>query len=483
MGGASEAVSATTTNIWLEAAVFAPQAVRVSARSQGLRSEASIRFEKGLPREATLAAADRAVALLQELAGATATQRWLHQAPPVEREPLLLRRHALHNLLGPLQAGETPDQGGDLDDSEIEQTLTAIGCTLSPDEEGWRVIVPVQRAIDLQREVDLIEEVARLIGYDRFAAHLPDPLEPGGLESAQEAERRLRAALCAAGLQEVCSFSLVTAGSGRLPLANPLLSDYGHLRDELHSELLEAARRNLQSGQGGFWAFELGAVFTPGSSSEQRMVLGGILSGERRSELWTASGKPQPLAYHAARGRLQLALNSIKLPVEDRPLIDHVLLHPCRSAALCIEGRPAGWFGQLHPERASGLDLPELTYVFELDLAAVLTAVTRTARWQPAFKPFATVPASERDVAVVVEQTTASSDLLSLMRKAGKPLLEHVELIDVYQGETLGPGVCSQAFRLRYRDPKRTLTDADVDQAHAKVRQALSAKAGIELRS
>jgi phenylalanyl-tRNA synthetase beta chain len=266
-------------------------------------------------------------------------------------------------------------------------------------------------------------------------------------------------------------------------LANPLLSDYGHLRDGLHGELLAAAARNLQNGQRGFWGFEIGNVFTPGGSGEQRNLLGGVICGSQCAELWTVSGKPQPLTYHAARGRLQQALESLLLSVEDRPLQGHSLLHPGRAAGLWIEGRCVGWFGQLHPQQAIDMDLPELTYGFELDLAVVLTAATRTARWRPAYKPYATVPASERDVAVVVSKLTPSADLLALMRKAGRPLLEHVELIDTYSSEQLGEGVCSQAFRLRYRDPKRTLTDADVDQAHARVRTTLESANGIQLRS
>jgi phenylalanyl-tRNA synthetase beta chain len=483
MGGAAEAVTATTTTIWLEAAVFSAAAVRTSARSQGLRTEASSRFEKGLPPEATLTAADRAVALLQQIAGARPLQRWLHQLPQQERQPLLLRRDALLNLLGPLQSQADGDDSLDLQDGEIEETLIAIGCHLVSTDEGWLVQVPAQRAIDLRREVDLIEEVARLVGYDRFGSHLPDPLEPGGLDAAQQAERRLRRALCSAGLQELCSFSLVPAAEGRIPLANPLLSDYGHLRDGLHGELLAAAARNLQNGQRGFWGFEIGNVFTPGGSGEQRNLLGGVICGSQCAELWTVSGKPQPLTYHAARGRLQQALESLLLSVEDRPLQGHSLLHPGRAAGLWIEGRCVGWFGQLHPQQAIDMDLPELTYGFELDLAVVLTAATRTARWRPAYKPYATVPASERDVAVVVSELTPSADLLALMRKAGRPLLEHVELIDTYSSEQLGEGVCSQAFRLRYRDPKRTLTDADVDQAHARVRTTLESANGIQLRS
>jgi phenylalanyl-tRNA synthetase beta chain len=478
IGGAAESVSPATTAIWLEAAVFAPQLVRQSARSVGLRTEASSRFEKGLPLEATLAAADRACALLAELAGGRVVGRWLHARPQEPVPPLHLRRDALHNLLGPVQVnGELQD----LDDARIRGTLEAIGCSLDDQGEGWHVRVPPSRAIDLRREVDLIEEVARLVGYDQFACHLPDPIEPGGLSDEQAAERRLRRALCHAGLQEVCSFSLVPAASGRLPLANPLLADYGHLRDTLADELLAAARRNLQSGQPGFWAFEIGSVYSAGSEAGRSQLMG-VICAERRSERWRNSGKPCPADYFQARGVLQQALASLRLSLEDRALTDHPLLHPGRAAQLVLEGRPVGWFGQLHPQQAEQADLPEATHLFELDRQALLTAATRRNRWQPAFRPYATVPAAERDLALVVPRSTQAAALLHTIRKAGKPLLEHAELIDRFEGSQLEAGSCSQAFRLRYRDPQRTLTDEQVEQAHAAVRAALEKQFGASLR-
>jgi phenylalanyl-tRNA synthetase beta chain len=475
-------VNDSTTAIWLEAAVFEPQAVRRSARSLALRTEASSRFEKGLPPEATLAASDRAVALLQELAGARPEGRWVHRRAAEPIAPLLLRRDALHNLLGPVQEGEVVK---DLSDEKIVQTLTALGCHLAEeiDGEGWRVTVPPSRLMDLQREVDLIEEVARLVGYDHFACHLPDPLEPGGLTPAQQVERRLRRQLCASGLQEACSFSLVPAAAGRIPLANPLLADYGHLRDNLHEELLAAARRNLQSGQPGFWAFEIGQVFSSDASGDSRHLLAGVICGERRGERWSSSGKPLHPTYHQARGLLQQALAALAIPIEDRPLAQHHLLHPGRAAQLIVEGRPQGWFGQLHPEQAERLDLPVTSVIFELELDALLTAATRRNRWQPAFAPFATVPASERDLAVVVGASTTSAELLQVIRKAGKPLLEYAELVDRYEGGQLATGQCSQAFRLRYRDASRTLTDEEVEAAHASIRAALEKQLGAQLRS
>jgi len=480
MGGSNEAVHEGTTSIWLEAAVFSPQSVRRSARRVGLRTEASSRFEKGLPPQATLAAADRAVALLQQICGATPTHRWLHQAALEPQTAIQLRRDALHNLLGPLGEAAGEQAGEDLDDASIVSTLSAIGCQLEATDHGWAVTVPVQRAIDLQREVDLIEEVARLVGYDRFSAHLPDPLVPGGLEPRQIVERRLRRALCTAGLQELSSLSLVAAASERMPLANPLLSDYGHLRHELHSDILAAARRNLQSGQEGFWGFEMGAVFAADGSA--RAELTAVLSGIRCSERWSSNGKPQPLTYHQARGLLQQAFAAIGLQPEDRRLVDHPLLHPGRAAKLVVEGRAIGWFGQLHPAQAEQADLPQATYVLTVELDPLFTAATRNNRWHVAFRAFSTQPASERDLAVLVPRELDSAELLQTINKAGRPLLEHAELIDRYEGDPVPEGLCSQAFRLRYRDPARTLVDEQVEQVHDVVIASVQKRFSAQLR-
>ncbi len=490
MGGQNSAVDGETTSILIEAAMFAPQTVRKSARSLGLRTDASSRFEKGLPVEVTLSAADRAVALLQELCGATVDNRWLHQRNEGDREPLELRRDALHNLLGPVAKEDGGEE--DLADEVVERILRALGCSLDQAEEGWLVHVPPARAMDLQREVDLIEEVARLVGYDHFASHLPDPIAPGGLTPMQEAERRLRRLLAASGLQELISLSLGPAEaerpgadpSQRVPLANPLLADYSHLRDSLVDELLFAAQRNLKAGRSGFWAFEIGNVFdATAKGSLQSQHLAGLICGSRQAELWSQSGKPQAPAYFSARGLLQSALAGLHLPVEDRRLSEHPLLHPGRAAEIVVEGRQAGFFGQVHPELAEQFDLPLATYLFQLEVAPLLSAATRRNRWQPSYVPFATVPSSERDLALVVNAETASAQLLNAIRKAGKPLLERAELMDRYDGEQLAAGSCSQAFRLRYRDPKRTLEDSEVDEAHAKIRAALEKQFGAQLRA
>ena len=348
-------------------------------------------------------------------------------------------------------------------------------------------MVPPERAVDLKREVDLIEEVARLVGYDHFASHLPDPLIPGGLEPPQQLERRLRRSLCAAGLQEICSLSLVAEAPGRVPLANPLLADYGHLRDNLHEDLLQAARRNLQASLPGFWGFEIGQVFPGGSAGgedrhAERSLLVGVIAGERRSERWRSSGKPSPPDYFQARGLLQAGLDPLRLTVEDRPWTDSPLLHPGRAAQLLVEGRPVGWFGQLHPARRWPSICPRPPMSSSWPWQPLLTAGTRRNRWQPTFRPFPTVPASERDLALVVPTDTSAAILLAAIRKAGKPLLEQAELVDRYEGAQLEAGRCSQAFRLRYRDSARTLTDEEVEAVHRRVREALERQFGAEQR-
>jgi phenylalanyl-tRNA synthetase beta chain len=180
---------------------------------------------------------------------------------------------------------------------------------------------------------------------------------------------------------------------------------------------------------------------------------------------------------------LQQALSAVAISADDRRLADHPLLHPGRAAQLLLEGRPVGWFGQLHPLQAEALDLPDATHLFELELAPLLTAATRRNRFQPSFAPYATVPASERDLALVVATSVSCAQLLAAIRKAGKPLLEQADLLDRYEGAQVAAGSCSQAFRLRYRDAKRTLTEAEVEQAHQAVRTALESQFKAQLRS
>jgi phenylalanyl-tRNA synthetase beta chain len=485
IGGLPSAVTDDTTEVVLEAAVFPAAAVRRSARGLGLRTEASSRFERGVAAAATLAAADRAVALLQELCGARVVdRRWSGEAPG-SPSPVSLRREALDRLLGPLPSDD--DAFAAIPDGTVVATLERLGCVVSADDEGWRVTPPPSRGQDLQREVDLIEEVARLIGYDRFALHLPDPVEPGGLEPSQAVLRRLRAALRGQGLQELCHLSLVPTDSERTDqvcLHNPLLAETSALRQALLPALLQAAVRNRQASRPGFWGFEIGHCFvqTP-EGPRQELRLAGVLAGERRSERWTSSGHDRQPDYWQARGLLAAALAEVGLIVQDRRLTDDALLHPGRAAALFLEGRPVGRFGALHPAEADRLDLTGETHVFDLAVEPLLAAATRPTRLIPAFVPYPVVPASERDLAFVVGTDVEAAAVTQQLAKAGGSLLEAVELLDRYTGNPVPDGFCSLAVRLRFRDPSATLTDEQVEPVMEKLRRMLVQRFSAELRS
>ena len=487
MGSAESGVTDSTRRIWLESALFTPSSVRNSSRATGQRTDASSRYEKGLPRQITLPAAGRALTLLTDMLAAEVGETWLCAAEEAADPVVTLRRSALHRLLGPLESTNGHGQIESLGDSQVEACLTALGCELTPDDDGWNVVVPPSRRMDLLREVDLIEEVARLVGFDRFQSHLPEPLQPGQLTLIQQAERRLRQRLTAAGLQEITTLSLTgsdEADPSRIAISNPLLAETSHLRTALWQEHLQVCQRNLQASQPGCWVFEIGNVFSSdGGAIDQETRLSGVICGERRLSRWQTSGKGQPLGYYDARGVISNVLSAFGIEAQDRRLSDDMRLHPGRAASVVVEGRPLGCFGQLHPALCESHELPADTYLFDLELARLLEAATRSNRWSPQFKTYSTLPSSERDLAMVVPRSLAAGDLLQAIRKAGKPLLESAELIDRFEGGQLGEDQCSQAFRLRYRGKDSTLTDEMIQPVHDKVRKALVKQFQVELRS
>ena len=487
MGSAESGVTESTRRIWLESALFTPASVRNGSRATGQRTDASSRYEKGLPSEITLLAAGRALSLFSEMLNAEIGDTWLCAADQGDEPVVTLRRSALHRLLGRLEPSDRDASPSSLADGQVEACLTALGCELSAFEDGWKVVVPPSRRMDLLREVDLIEEVARLVGFDRFQSHLPEPLQPGQLTLIQQAERRLRQRLSASGLQEITTLSLTAADDKdpkRIAISNPLLAETSHLRTALWQEHLQVCQRNLQASQPGCWLFEIGHVFRPvGEAIEQDARLSGVICGERRLSTWRSSGKPKPLSYYQARGVLSTVLNSLGLSAQDRRLSDDDRLHPGRAASVVVEGRPLGSFGQLHPALCENHELPADTYLFDLDLVRLLEAATRSNRWSPQFKPYSTLPSSDRDLAVIVPRSLPAGDLLQAIRKAGKPLLESVDLIDRFEGGQLGSDQCSQAFRLCYRGKDSTLTDELIQPVHDKVRQALVKQFQVELRS
>ena len=491
MGGEASAVQLQTKSILLEAAVFSASQVRRSSRAASLRSESSARFERGVAKANCLAAADRAVDLLREICGAKATKRWVAAKNTKEIEPISLRRSALEKLLGPLDGGDSGYE--EINSEDVVTILESLGCHVrsegepQSESEIWHVLVPPARQGDLKREVDLIEEVARLVGYDRFCSHLPDPLEPGGLNAKEELQRRLCRALRAAGLQELTHLSLVPKDNNndiqQVALSNPLLADYGNLRTNLSDGLLLAATRNLQSPQPGFWGFEIGTVFTKNEDKYTESIrLTGIICGHKSSELWSNSGQLNHPNYYQSRGVIAQALREIGLELEDQPFNGEPQLHPGRGASLYLNGKVVGIFGEIHPELADSHKLPSGCCLFDFEFEQLLTAASANNLFNPVFKVYPTVPASERDLAFVVSETIEASLILSSIRKWAGSLLENVQLLDRYTGAQVDPGFCSIAVRLRFRAEDSTLRDEQVEPLMLKTIELLQKTFNAKLR-
>jgi phenylalanyl-tRNA synthetase beta chain len=501
MGGESTEIHDGTTNLLLEAALFEPAAVRRSARSVGIRTEASTRYERGTNQVEFGLALQRAIDLILQLAGGTVAARDTADArPPLETfsRTVHLRLDRLRQVLGPLQPPDSEkDATTELQDfvpaSAVEQTLTVLGCHLratvpgTPDGTGreWDVIVPPYRYRDLEREIDLIEEVARLFGYNRFSSTLPPKTEFGCLPPDILLLRHIREVFRAQGLTELMHYSLCKPSGGRqVTIANPLYAEYAALRTELISGLVDAYQYNLEQGNGPLHGFEVGRVFW---SEEDGLFeadkVGGIFGGDVRRGRWTIGGKESPLTWYEAKGLLEAVFDRLNLSVEYQADRADPRLHPGRTASLWLRGNRLGTFGQLHPELCQERDLPNEIYVFELDLETIYKVAIDDAPPQPKFTPYATLPASSRDLAFFAPTKVTVAELERTIAKAGRPLLETVELFDEYRGDRVPEGQRSLAFRLLYRSPDRTLTDDDVEPLHQKVRDAITEKFGATLRS
>jgi phenylalanyl-tRNA synthetase beta chain len=337
----------------------------------------------------------------------------------------------------------------------------------------------------LEREIDLIEEIARLHGYDNFCDTLPAKTEFGYLPLDQKLIRQLREAFRGVGLTELIHYSLLKPGDDRqVELANPLFAEYSALRTDLIAGLLDAFQYNWEQGNGPLNGFEIGRVFwTDEAGYEEMDMVAGILGGDRAQGTWTRSGREQPLTWYEAKGILESVFQRLDLSVEYQPDRQDSRFHPGRTASLWIGGQCLGRFGQLHPQLCHQRDLPQQVYLFQLNLEILLNALEEDEETVPLFQAFSTFPAADRDLAFYVPTQVSVSDLQRAMQKAGKPLLQSVELFDQYQGEHVPEGQRSLAFRLVYRADDRTLTDGEVDPAHQKVRDTLVDKFHVSLRS
>ena len=502
MGGEETEVYDDTKNLLLEAAIFSPVATRRSARSQALRTEASVRYERGVNQAELEIACRRAIQLITELAGGTVGTQAISDHRPgktLATRTIELRLERVNQVLGPIvlnpesltkngsQPSASEDDLGELQAEDVERVLTALGCQLAATEGAgvWTVTIPPYRYRDLEREIDLIEEVARLYGYNNFCDTLPNKTEAGYLPDDYLAQRRIHEAFRAVGLTEVIHYSLVKpTEANQISLTNPLFEEYSALRTEMIAGLIDAFQYNLEQGNGSLNAFEIGRVFwREEDGAYETDMIAGVLGGDAWQGRWVRSGREQPMTWFEAKGILESVFRKLDLTVEYQPDRRNPILHPGRTASLWISGDRLGTFGQLHPQIRQERGLPDEVYVFEFDLDVMLTQMVRDESLVPVFQPYSAYPSSARDIAFFAPVKFSVAEIERAINKAGRNLLESIELFDEYRGKNVPEGKRSLAFRLVYRASDRTLTDEDVEPVHQKVREVLEEKFQAELRS
>ncbi len=476
MGGENSGVTAKTRDVFLEAAFFEPISVAGKARSYGLHTDASHRFERGVDSNLAREAMERATALLLDIAGG-------EPGPIIESvsaehlpqiAPITLRAERVSQMLG-LELGS----------SEIEALLTGLGLGVKASGEGqWSVEVPSHR-FDISLEVDLIEELARLYGYNRLPVRYPQArLAPQASPEARSDLPALRRLLVARGYQEAITYSFIdpklfelfSPGFEPLLLANPISTDMAAMRSSLWPGLVKALQHNLNRQQDRVRLFESGLRFVGQLEGlKQEPMLAGVVCGSRLPEGW-------------AQGRETVDFFDVKADVEAvlgfAGALDaftfvpgqHPALHPGQTARIERDGQEVGYLGALHPELVKSLGLDRAVFVFELVLAEVSEGRL------PKFQELSRFPEVRRDLALLADRDVAASAVMEVIRENAGEWLTDLRLFDVYQGKGIDPHRKSLAVGLTWQHPSRTLNDDEVNTTTQAILTSLEQRLNATLR-
>lgn len=467
MGGLASSVTDDTTDIFLESAFFAPLAIAGRARRFGLHTDSSQRYERGVDFELPLIAMNRASQLIQELAGGEFGPITVAEKSDLlpKREAIELKQAQVDQLLGYKVAAEF-----------ITDALTRLGCEVTIQADGEWSVVPPSHRYDMAIYQDLIEEVARIDGYDNIQISLPSM----DVQLAKYQDRfeiaQLRQTVVTLGYQEAISFSFADAKLEKqlnpqvspLMLANPISSDLAAMRSTLLSSLIPCVQYNLNRQQSRVRFFELGLRFDYQNANsiqdlKQIPTLALVAVGSREPESWHA--KPQPMDFFDFKGEVEEILAAGRVKVEyvrsERPW-----LHPGQSAEILVDGQSIGYLGRLHPSLENELDL-STTWVAELDQAAVLQSYVSN------FTELSRFPSVRRDIALLISDNINVRDIQQLIEKTGGELLDSTWLFDVYTGQGVEEGKRSLAFALLWQHPSRTLEDAEIKSGMDNIIQVL----------
>jgi phenylalanyl-tRNA synthetase beta chain len=479
MGGANSEVQNDTTTVLIESAYFTSATIRKASKDHGLRSEASTRFEKGIDPARTREALDRAAVLMAEYAGGEIVGG-VAEVNTLKQEEVVVTI-TLERINGVLGTAITKE--------EVATILTNLQFAFTEDNGAFTITVPSRRR-DISIPEDIIEEVARLYGYDNLPTTLPvAESQPGKLTPYQAKRRKVRRYLEDAGLFQAITYSLTSEEKATkfalktaepIRLAMPMSEERSVLRQSLIPHLLEVVSYNRARQIDNVAVYETGAVYLAKGNDElpeEKERLAGAITGVWHAHLW--QGEKKAVDFYVVKGILDGLFHMLGL--ENRIEYKQAKrehMHPGRTAEILLDGRVIGFVGQLHPSFQKENDLKE-TYVFELALTDLLNAEVEEIRYSmiPRF------PSMTRDIALVVDKGVVAGDIQKAIVETGGELLKEVSIFDVYEGERLPEGKKSIAFSLRYFDPERTLTDEEVTKVHEQVVKAVEEKFGATLRS
>jgi len=475
MGGEHSGVADDTVDILFESAFFAPTAIIGKARSYGLHTDASHRFERGVDPQLQVKALERATQLLLEIAGG-------EPGPVVDvlsgqyieaRPEILLRRTRVARILGL-----------EIDDETIVDILSRLEMRVEPVDEGWKVTAPSCR-FDISIEVDLIEEIGRIYGY----ANIPVKQTAAATRLRSDLEvsfdlHRAKQLLVDRGYQEAITYSFISPelhdlldpDHTAIALANPISADMSVMRTSLWPGLLQTALYNQSRQQGRVRIFESGLRFIKeaGEIVQDRM-LAGLICGDRVSEQWGEAARA--VDFFDLKGDLEAVLALTGCPEAFSFVADeHPTLHPGQSAKVLRNGRIVGWIGMLHPELEKKLGLNGNTFLFEIRLDEQLTGEL------PAYQALSKYPSIRRDIAIVVDEAVPFSAVKACVEKAATETLQDIVLFDVYTGEKVDAGRKSLALGLILQETSHTLTDEEVEGVMGRVLQALAEELNAQLR-
>jgi phenylalanyl-tRNA synthetase beta chain len=484
MGGINSEIKENTSCVLIESACFERFGIRRTAKALGMATEASYRFERGVDPEGSLWAAHRVAKLIHQLAGGTILSGHLDVYPtPITRPAVAVRTRKTNSLLGL-----------ELRVEEISSHLTKLGIAVKPSGNGNDEIMgtPPSWRWDLDREEDMIEEVARLHGFQNIPVSMP--FYRSSPDKSGENLNRIRSVntlMNASGFSEVITMSFVSkdaarefstqdGDSGELALINPLSEDQSVMRTSLLPGILAVAKRNINFRCEDLKLYEVGKTFVPVPGEElprEDLRLAGMVTGSRYPQLWNLP-QDEEVDFYDVKGALENLLEG--LGVADVIFLpsDVPFLHPGKSANMIVAGENIGFLGEMSPGKTREHGLPGKAFMFEILLEPLFVRM----RKERVFTPIPRYPYIERDLSVIVEEKVSGDMIKHLISRLGHDIIASVILFDLYRGKSIPEGCQSMAFRIRYQSEDRTLTDEEVQEVHSHVADALARELGATMR-